>query len=84
MPKLDQKTDVNMCKREFLFFIWDDHKFSKIDISEDVKIIGKKFGKFETGIFIRKFITTTKYKCKNCGKSKKEVETEEQTIRQYY
>ncbi|HED37125.1 MAG TPA: hypothetical protein ENI76_02605 [Ignavibacteria bacterium] len=71
------------CEKRFLFFRWHVHNFKVVDIKENVKIIGKKFGEYESGIYIRRFITTTKSKCLNCGKKEIEKEIEEQTVRQY-
>ena len=72
------------CSKRFLFFKWFEHDFEVIDIKEDVKIIGKQFGEFETGIFIRRFITTNKSKCKNCREIKNTQEQKEETVRQYH
>ena len=72
------------CLKKFLFLKWFEHNFEIVDIAEDVKIIGKKLGEHEVGIYIRRFITTTTNKCKNCGKIKKTKEEKEETIRQYY
>ena len=76
--------NTKKCLKQFLCFTWLKHDFEAVDIKEDVKIIGEKFGEYETGIFIRRFITTTEYKCKNCGLLESKQEQKEEMVRQYH
>ena len=71
------------CSGKILWFYWSKHSFEEIDIKEEIKIIGKKYSASETGIFIRKFITTTIYQCKTCEKKEEKVEIKQEILRQY-
>lgn len=76
--------DMKNCIKKFLFWSYETHDFDLVDIKEEVKIIGKKYGQYETGIYVRRFITTKFFKCKNCPKEKQSMETKEETCRQYH
>ena len=60
------------------------HDYSEVDITQEIKYIGKIPDQFEEGIYKKIITINTKSRCKNCGKEKIDTKRITEIRRQNY